>query len=89
VTRVNRDKSKVGLALGGGAARGISHLGVIEIIERAGLDIHSIAGTSMGAMVGALYLMEGDVKSLTERMRAFFETDAFKEARFDVLREHK
>lgn len=46
---------KVGLALGGGVARGISHIGVISELERAGVPIDCIAGTSIGAIIGASY----------------------------------
>ena len=45
----------VGLALSGGAVRGIAHIGVLEVLEREGIPIHSIAGTSAGSMIGALY----------------------------------
>jgi NTE family protein len=45
----------VGLALGGGAARGFAHIGVLEVLEEAGIPIHSIAGCSSGAIIGALY----------------------------------
>jgi NTE family protein len=44
---------KIGLALGGGAARGWAHLGVIEALEAAGLRFHAIAGTSIGSVIGA------------------------------------
>jgi len=46
---------KVGLALGGGAARGLAHVGVLEVLEREGVPVDMIAGTSAGAAVGALY----------------------------------
>lgn len=46
---------KVGLALGGGAARGLAHIGVLEVLEDAGIPIDMIAGTSVGAIIGALY----------------------------------
>jgi NTE family protein len=45
----------VGLALGGGAARGFAHIGVIEVLEEAGIPIHMIVGCSSGAIIGALY----------------------------------
>ena len=47
-------KGKVGLALGGGAARGMAHIGVLEVLQREGIPIDMIAGTSAGALVGAL-----------------------------------
>jgi NTE family protein len=46
-------KIKVGLALGGGAARGLAHIGVLEVLERERIPIDMIAGTSIGGMVGA------------------------------------
>ncbi|SDG46859.1 patatin-like phospholipase family protein [Psychroflexus sediminis] len=46
---------KVGLALSGGGAKGLAHVGVLKIIEEAGVRIDYIGGTSMGAIVGGLY----------------------------------
>ena len=46
---------KIGLALGGGAARGFAHIGVIKVLESQGLTPDIIVGTSAGAVVGALY----------------------------------
>lgn len=48
-------RPKIGLALGAGAARGIAHLGVIKALEKHKLQVDYIAGTSIGALVGALY----------------------------------
>ena len=46
---------KIGLALSGGAARGIAHVAVLDALEMEGIPIHAIAGTSAGSVVGALY----------------------------------
>lgn len=46
---------RVGVALGGGAARGMSHLGVLKALEEAGIVVDVVAGTSAGAMTGVLY----------------------------------
>ena len=46
---------KVGLILSGGGAKGMAHVGVLKQIERAGVRIDYIGGTSMGAIVGGLY----------------------------------
>jgi predicted acylesterase/phospholipase RssA/CRP-like cAMP-binding protein len=46
---------RIGLALGGGAARGMAHLGVLKSLEQHGIYVDLLAGTSAGAMVGALY----------------------------------
>ncbi|MDP3053001.1 MAG: patatin-like phospholipase family protein [bacterium] len=55
---------KVGLALGGGGARGLAHIGVIKSLEQAGIEISFIAGTSMGALVGGWYAATKDINSL-------------------------
>lgn len=46
---------RVGLALGGGAARGFAHVGVIQVLEEAGIKPALVAGTSAGSLVAALY----------------------------------
>ena len=46
---------KVGLALGGGSARGLAHIGVLEVLEKENIPFDMIAGTSAGALIGALY----------------------------------
>src|SRR5665648_151672 len=45
----------IGLALGGGSVRGLAHVGVLRVLEREGIRPAAIAGTSMGAIVGATY----------------------------------
>src|SRR5689334_9045875 len=48
---------RVGLALSGGAARGLAHIGVLEVLAEAGVRVDVVAGTSMGGVVGGLYAM--------------------------------
>lgn len=55
---------KIGLALGGGIARGLANIGVIKTLEEAGIDISFIAGASMGALVGGWYAATKDINSL-------------------------
>lgn len=50
-----RSQPVIGLALSGGGARGIAHIGVVEVLEQAGVRVERIAGTSMGSVVGGLY----------------------------------
>lgn len=50
-------KQKVALVLSGGGARGIAHIGAIEVLEEQGFEITSIAGTSIGALVGGIYAL--------------------------------
>jgi NTE family protein len=53
-------KIRIGLALGGGAARGFAHIGVIKALESQGIDADVVAGTSAGSLVGALYAAGND-----------------------------
>jgi len=57
-------KRKVGLALGTGAARGLAHIGVLEVLEKEGIPIDMIAGTSVGAVIGALYAQGKDTNQI-------------------------
>ena len=50
-----KERQKVGLVLSGGGAKGLAHIGVLKVIEEAGIKIDYIGGTSMGAIVGGLY----------------------------------
>ncbi|MBT8254868.1 MAG: patatin-like phospholipase family protein [Bacteroidia bacterium] len=55
VAAQQNDDPKVGLVLSGGGAKGLAHIGVLKVIDSLGLKIDYVAGTSMGAVVGALY----------------------------------
>lgn len=63
-SRLALRKKRLGLALGGGAARGIAHVGVLKALERRGILPQMMAGTSMGALVGALYAKELDANQV-------------------------
>ncbi|WP_066066463.1 patatin-like phospholipase family protein [Neobacillus soli] len=62
---------KIGLALGSGGARGFAHLGVIKALSDAGIPIHLIAGSSMGALVGSFYGAGIDLDRLYKLSTAF------------------
>ena len=49
------ERPKIGLALGSGSARGLAHIGVLEVFEENGIPVDMVAGSSMGAFVGAIY----------------------------------
>lgn len=66
---VNRERPTIGLALGSGGYRGAAHIGVIRALERNGIPIDYISGTSMGSLVGGLYAA-GVPLSEIERMFA-------------------
>lgn len=59
-----------GLALSGGGARGLAHIGVLEVLEAAGIRFEAVAGSSMGAIVGALYasgLRAGEILEIARK----------------------
>lgn len=68
----NNDGLKVGLVLSGGGAKGFAHIGALKVIEESGVKIDYIGGTSMGAIVGALY---ASGYSATELDSIFRSTD--------------
>lgn len=49
------NKMKIGIALSGGGARGVAHIGVLQALDELGIDINHVAGTSAGSIVGAMY----------------------------------
>jgi len=57
-------RKKVGVALSSGAARGAAHVGVLAILEKRGIPIDMIAGTSIGAIVGAFYAAGKDISQI-------------------------
>ncbi len=65
---------RLGLALGAGAARGWAHIGVLKVLEEAGIHIDMIAGTSMGALVGGIYAATASVEKLKQSTIDLFQT---------------
>lgn len=59
----------IGMALGGGAARGVAHVGALKAVEAAGLEVAGIAGTSYGAVIAALYALGGHALELERVVR--------------------
>lgn len=57
-------KPKIGLALGAGGARGLAHIGVIQVLEEHNIPVDMVAGSSIGSLVGALFAMGHDGKTL-------------------------
>ncbi len=64
---------RIGLALGSGSARGLAHIGVLKVLEAEGLRPDAIAGTSMGAVVGAFYAAGIPIDEI-ERIAIEFDT---------------
>jgi NTE family protein len=99
---MNLFNTKIGLALGGGAAKGIAHIGVLSALEEAQVKISYISGTSVGAIVAALYAFKVDTAtmgSLARRLSmskvttfklnktGFFSTDSLRELMLEYLGE--
>jgi NTE family protein len=62
---------KIGLALGSGGARGFAHIGVLKVFQEEKIPVHIISGSSMGALVGALYGAGHDMEQLYKLSSAF------------------
>jgi len=65
-TLVTHPAPVIGLALGGGFARGIAHIGVLKVLEKEGIPIRVVAGTSVGALIGAIYCSGVSLPELVE-----------------------
>ena len=74
---MNRQKQNVALVLSGGGARGMAHIGVIEKMLEKNLEITSVAGTSIGALVGGVYA-SGNLNAFREWVKT--------QSRMDVIR---
>jgi len=76
------------LALGGGGARGLAHLGVLCALEQGGINIDLLAGTSMGALVASLYALSPKCDSVIERFQRYLESKEFKKTNPEFLHFH-
>lgn len=65
------------LALGGGGARGIAHLGALQAIQASGVTIDRVVGTSIGSLVGAMFVTEPSLSTTTQKAVEFVTSDAF------------
>jgi len=75
-------KKKIGLALGGGGARGYAHLGVLYALKEAGIEVDVYSGTSMGAIISVAYLQKREIKHSEISLRKFVNGYA---KRFDAI----
>lgn len=76
-----------GLALGGGGARGLAHIGVLKILEQNKIKIHSITGCSMGAIIGGLYAYYGNSKQVEDFILEIINHPKFIELGIEKLSE--
>ncbi|SRR6056297_1319048 len=74
----SKKKKKIGLALGGGGARGLAHIGVLKVLEEHGIKPDYMSGVSMGAVIGAFYTTGSDLKKIEEEAVGLTKTKAIK-----------
>jgi NTE family protein len=77
------------LALGGGGARGLAHIGVLKVLESNQITVDVIAGTSIGALIGAVYALHPLAGPLEERARAFVHAPEFHESGLYLFKKKK
>src|SRR5882724_11385303 len=70
-------RKKIGLALGGGIAKGLAHIGVLKVFKRENIPIDYIAGSSIGALIGGWYALRGETDLLEESFLKFKFRDLF------------
>jgi NTE family protein len=66
--------AELGLALGGGGARGLAHIGVLKVLERERINFQAITGCSMGSIVGGLYAYYGSAQKVEEVIIDFMKS---------------
>ena len=71
-------KKRIGLALGGGGARGLAHIGVLRVLEKEEIPIDLIAGTSIGALVGGAYASGSSSEDLQKKAEAYLNSHEFR-----------
>ena len=71
-------KNKIGLVLGGGGARGLGHIGVLKVLKIHSIPIHMLAGTSIGAVIGAMYAATLDPHWIENKFKEFIDSEAYK-----------
>ncbi len=77
------------LALGGGGARGLSHIGVLKLLEEERIPIQAIIGTSMGSIVGAMYAQVPDYRKVQEKVYALLQSPIFKSSGLHLASKRK
>ncbi len=74
---------KLGIALGGGGAKGLAHIGVLEALEAHNIRPRYVAGTSIGAIVGAIYCLQGNSRDLRAITEGIIQSQEFKKLELD------
>jgi len=80
-------RKRIGLALGGGGARGLAHIGILRAFETQSIPIDLIAGTSIGALVGAAFASGMESRELEEVLNRFLESPTFQDSALKSIKE--
>lgn len=83
------DHKKIGLALGGGGARGLAHIGVFQVLEENHIPIDMISGTSFGALAGSLYAMCQNAQATENMARDFLASSEFTSLGFERVKKRQ
>jgi NTE family protein len=78
-------KKRVGLVLGGGGARGLSHIGVLKVFEQEGIPLDVVVGTSIGAMVGGAYACGISSQELERKVREYVSSAEFRSSAIKAM----
>ncbi len=78
---------KIAVALGGGAAKGLAHVGVLKGLEEAEIPVDIITGTSIGAVVGATYAFHPVISETIDQLRSYVNSKHFNQARLNFIQE--
>ncbi len=81
--------SKLGIALGGGGARGLAHIGVLKVLEKENIPIHAITGCSMGSVIGGLYAYLQNAQDVEDYIFDILSNPVVKELDLENLSENK
>src|SRR3954471_9694527 len=82
-------KPKIALVLGGGGLKGFAHIGVFRALQEMGIEPTVVAGTSIGALIGAAYARGMDTSEMADRARALKRRDLFRLNRMGMLLERQ
>ncbi len=77
--------TKIGLALGGGGARGLSHIGVLKVLEREHFPVNQITGCSIGALIGGLYAVYQNAEAVEDFIYNLIKRPVFSELDMEVF----
>lgn len=77
---------KVGVALGGGGARGLAHAGILKVLEEEDIPIYCISGASIGAVVGAMYAQNPDATAIIEQFKKTLDESFYDQLGLDYLK---